>query len=269
MRLCYDLDNLDNRDPALIAKFHRLFMGILRWYFRAEVRGLERIPQGAGLFVGNHSGGMLTVDSFIFGAAVYEKYGIDEAPYGLGHEVAISIPFFHHLLMPLGAVRADHKNAHRLFERGNKVLVYPGGDLDALRSYWDRNRVIFGSRRGYIRLALRANVPIIPVVSSGAHESFMILTDGKWLARLLRMDRLFRAEVCPIALSIPWGLTSGFLPYFPLRKRILIEILEPIYFEHTGEEAASDLNYVEQCHHRVHSAMQSTLEKLTAEREKS
>ncbi len=265
----YDIDSLDNRNEAFIDYLSRNVVDLLVKYFDAEVRGLERIPSGAGLYVGNHNAGMLTPDSFIFGGAVYQAHGIDAVPYGLGHEIAISLPVAHQLVMPLGAVRASHENAHRLFRRGAKVMVYPGGDRDAMRPFRLRNRIVFGGRRGYIRLAVREGVPIIPVVAAGAHSTFIVIDDLRWLARLTRMDRLFRLDVFPLVLSAPWGLTVGPLPvYLPYPSRILIEVLEPIAFERTGAEAARDEVYVLRCAQQVESTMQSALERLAAERQK-
>ncbi len=263
----YDIDSLDNRDPALLERLISVIEGVLVPYFRSEVRGLERIPPGAALYVGNHSGGLITPDTFLFGAAVYRAHGIDAVPYGLGHEFAISIPVVHQIIVPLGAVRAGHKSAHGLFSRGSKALVYPGGDYDAMRPFRHRNRVVFGGRRGYIRLALREGVPIIPVVTAGSHAGFMILDDGRWLARLIRADRLLRIKVWPITLCLPWGLVVGpALFYLPWPTRILIETLDPISFDRTGEAAANDEAYVRECADRVESAMQQALDRLAEER---
>jgi 1-acyl-sn-glycerol-3-phosphate acyltransferase len=267
MRLRYDIDSLENRDPELIDRAYRLVARPLERYFRSQVRGLERIPPGAGLFVGNHSSAMLTPDSFIFGAALYRRFGIRECPFGLGHEIAIRLPIVHQIIMPLGAVRASHENAHRLFERGHKVLVYPGGDVDALRPFRDRNRVVFGGRRGYIRLALRERVPLIPVVSAGAHATLIILDDLRPLAERLWLTRLLRVKAWPLTLSVPWGLTVGPpIVYLPLPVRIWIEVLEPIRFERDGEGAAADEDYLAECATRVEATMQAALEQLDRER---
>jgi len=263
----YDIDRLDNRDPEVIRQMIRWLEPPLWAYFRPVVRGLERIPSGAGLYVGNHNAALLSPDSFIFAIAAYHAYGMGAVPYGLGHEFAISFPVFHQILMPLGAVRASHEMAGRLFREGHKVLVYPGGDLDAMRPFRARHRVVFGPRRGYLQLAIRRGVPIIPVVTAGAQSTFIVLNEGKGTAKLLGLDRLFRIKVWPWTLSLPWGLTFGPPPpHFPLPTRIFIEVLEPISFDRTGDVAAEDPYYVERCHSRVHGAMQTALERLASDR---
>jgi len=263
----YNIDSIENRHADFIESWVAVVERFLRPYFRAAVRGLERIPDGGALYVGNHNGGLLTPDSFLFAAAVYRGRGIGAMPYVLGGELVISLPFIHQLIVPLGAVRASHANAHRLFASGKKVLVYPGGEFDAMRPSRHRHRIVFAGRLGYIRLALREGVPIIPVVSAGAHSTFFVIDDGRWLARLLHADRLLRVKVWPITLCLPWGLVVGpGLFYFPWPTRILIEILSPICFERGGESAASDETYVRTCADRVESTMQEALDRLVRER---
>jgi 1-acyl-sn-glycerol-3-phosphate acyltransferase len=265
--MLYDIDSLDNRDPKWIERFVRWVGPALHKYFRPVVRGLERIPAGRGLMVANHNGGTTSADTFVFGSALYEHGGLEALPFGLGHEVILRVPGLHQILMPLGVVRASHDNARRLFAAGHKVLVYPGGDLESVRPFRERHRIVFGPRRGYIRLALRENVAIIPVVTAGAHSTFIVLNDGRWLARKLRLDRWLRLKTWPISLSIPWGLTVGFTPpHFPLRTQIYIDVLEPISFERSGDIAATDDDYVECCHRRVTFAMQAAMDRLVAER---
>lgn len=260
---------VDERDPEFMARFVDTVLPLLEAYFRPTVRGLERIPQGPGMYVGNHNAGTLMPEVFIFGGHLFKTYGLAQCPFALGHDLAVNAPVFKKLLPKIGAVRANRENADRIFQAGHKVLVYPGGELDAMRAFRDRNRIIFGSRRGYIRMALKHGVPIIPVVTAGAHETFRVLTDGRWLAKRLRLDRLMRIEVLPITLSLPWGITLGPVFYFPFRTRILIEVLDPIRFDRSGEAAAADADYVESCHRMVHGTMEAALTRLAAEREEA
>jgi 1-acyl-sn-glycerol-3-phosphate acyltransferase len=264
----YEVDDIDQRDLGFITKIAETVGPALRRYFRTEVRGLERIADGAGLFVGNHNGGVLTPDTFIFCSALYEHSGAASLPYGLGHQIVITTPGLRHLVVPMGGVHASHENAHRLFERGEKVLVYPGGDLDTYRPFADRNRIVFGGRKGYVRLALREGVPIYPVVAAGAHSGCIVLTDGRSFAKRVPFMRRLRLEVWPVVLSFPWGLTPfPAPPYLPPPGQILIEVLEAIHFDRSGQAAADDQEYVDECDHRIREAMQATLTRLAAERE--
>lgn len=261
-----DVDSLESRDPALIRKVARLLEPLLERWFSPDVRGLEHIPRGPALYAGNHSGGFISPDTWIFAARVLAARGIDDVPYALVHQVLIRSPLLNPILTRVGGVEAKAENARRVFERGGKVLVYPGGDLDAFRPLHQAHRVVFAGRRGYVRLALREGVPIVPVVASGGHLGWIVLSDGKWLARLLRTHRTLRTEVLPITLSFPWGIAIGAPPYVPWPTSITIEVLNPIRFDRRGERAARDGDYVERCHRLVVTTMQAALDRLARER---
>jgi 1-acyl-sn-glycerol-3-phosphate acyltransferase len=261
----YDIDSIDNRDPEYFDRVVKHKSPWLYHYHKMEMRGIDRVSPGAGLYVGNHNSAGYAPDTFYFIAEIYRTYGLKEVPYGLAHEGIIQMPVFHQMMVPCGAVRASHENASRLFARDNKVLVYPGGDVDAYRPYRHRNRIVFGGRTGYIRLALKENVPIYPVVAAGAHSMIIVIDDLRPLARLTPASH--RTKVWPLTLSFPWGLSLGpiYIPPLSLPMNILMEILDPIRFERSGKEAADDESYVRQCADYVELAMQNALDLLANE----
>lgn len=261
----HNVDSLENRDPAFVAQAIGLLEPLFGSYFRPVVRGFEHVPAGAALLVGNHSGGLLAADSFLLAMALWRHCGPDAMPYSLTHEAVIRLPLYNQLLAPLGAVRASRANAERLLRAGRKVLVYPGGDEDACRRFDERDTIHFGDRRGYIRLALELDVPIVPVVTAGAHDTLIVLRDGRQLAHWLFLDRL-HIKAWPTILCLPWGLALGPLPYIPLPTRIYMQIMPPVRFERSGADAAADAAYVEACHERVLRPMEAKLTRLAAER---
>ena len=263
----YDVDSIDNRSRRAIERALAILEPALAALFHPVVRGLERIPEGPGLYVANHSGGILFPDAYALGAAIYRTCGIEDLPYVLAHDLAVRPPIANSIFPPLGGVRASPENATKLFEARRKVLVFPGGDVEALRPFKDRDKIVFGERRGYVRLAIEHGVPVIPSVTAGAHAGLIVLDDGGRIARFLGIDRSMRVKVCPIVFSIPWGLTIGFPPpYIPMPTRFFTEILEPIRFDRSGPEAANDAEYVERCHQQIVDAMQAALTRLAAER---
>ena len=112
-------------------------------------------------------------------------------------------------LRKYGTVAASQENARRALEAGAAVLVYPGGDYEVHRPSWERHRVDFGGRKGFIRLAVEQDVPIVPVVAVGGQETALFLSRGEHLARAFGLDQIFRLKVLPLSLALPWGLNVG------------------------------------------------------------
>ncbi|MEW5737096.1 MAG: 1-acyl-sn-glycerol-3-phosphate acyltransferase [Thermodesulfobacteriota bacterium] len=263
----FDPDSLSNRNPYLIDWLIPPIGWALTKYFRAEVRGVERIPKGAALYVGNHNMITYTLDTGIFLAEAYKVHGMDAMPYALQHDLGVVAPVLRRLAAFAGGMRASKENARRVFAAGKKVLTYPGGDLDACRPFRDRDKIVFGGRTGYIKLALRENVPVVPVVAAGAQAVFYILSDMRSLAKMLKLPERFRISAWPLTLSMPLGITLGPPPLLiPYPSRILMEVMEPVRFDRSGPEAAADPAYVRECADRVESAMQQTLTLLALER---
>jgi 1-acyl-sn-glycerol-3-phosphate acyltransferase len=255
--------DLDERDPDFIRERLPLMWLMASLWYRGEVRGLGNVPDsGPVLLVGNHSGGNLTPDTLVFTLAFNTYFGVERSFYQLAHNLVLSMPGLGSL-RKFGTVAASPQNAEKALESGAALLVYPGGDYEVHRPSWQRNRVDFDGRKGFIRLALAQDVSIVPVVSIGGQETALFLTRGERLARLFALDRLFRLKVLPISLALPWGLNVGdMLGHIPLPAKITIETLPPINLrEEFGPEPDLDEVY-----DHVQRLMQDTLDALAAER---
>jgi len=256
--------DLDARDPALVAAILDVARFFGQYWFRSEVEGVEHVPEhGPALLVGNHNGGFLVTDTYLTMAAIAERQGIARVVRPLAHDFVFDDPTLRMHAQRFGAIRAGQEVARCALERGDLVLVYPGGDLDTFRPFWRRNEIELGPRLGFVRLALRAQVPIVPVVSAGTHEQFIVLSRGDRLARLLLMHRWARTEVFPIAFSLPWGITSAFLPYIPLPAQTTVAFGAPLRWPKLGPEAANDDEVVRACRDQVRAAMQRLLDGIT------
>jgi 1-acyl-sn-glycerol-3-phosphate acyltransferase len=255
--------DLDERDPDYIRESLPGLWLLASLYFRAEVRGLGNIPEdGPVLLVGNHSGGNLTPDTGVFTLAFSTYFGVERPFYQLAHNLVLSMPGLSYL-RKYGTVAASHENARKALRSGAAVLVYPGGDYEVHRPIWQRHRVDFDGRKGFLRLAMQEGVPIVPVVSVGGQETSIFLSRGETIARALNLDRLFRLKVLPISLAIPWGINIGdMLGHWPLPAKITIEALPPIDLQ---EEFGDDPELDEVYEHLIRQ-MQETLDALAAER---
>ena len=205
--------DLDDRDPDWLRERLPLLWLLSTIWFRGEVRNLGNIPEkGPVLLVGNHSGGNVTPDTFIFTLAFSSYFGIERKFHQLAHNLVVTLPVSGALVRRGGTVAASHKNAEKALEAGAALLVYPGGDWEVHRPTWDGAKVDFAGRKGFIRLALDQDVPIVPVVSIGGQETALFLSRGDRLAKALRLDRLFRLKVLPISFAAPLGAQRRRLP---------------------------------------------------------
>jgi 1-acyl-sn-glycerol-3-phosphate acyltransferase len=221
--------DLDERDPDYIRENLPGAWLLASFYFRADVKGLHHIPaEGPVLLVGNHSGGNLTPDTTVFTLAFATYFGVERRFYQLAHNLVVAMPMLS-FLRKYGTVAAGHANARKALRTGAAVLVYPGGDYEVHRPSWEGGKVDFGGRKGFIRLALEEDVPIVPIVSAGGQETALFLSRGEWLAKLLRLDKTFRLKVLPISIAPPWGLNIGdMLGHLPLPAKIQQRALAPI-----------------------------------------
>src|SRR5918995_7155481 len=222
--------DLDDGDPVFIREHLPLAWLASSLWFRGEVRGMERIPEDQPvLLVGNHSGGNITPDTTVFTLAFNAYFGVERPFYQLAHNLVLTSPVGP-FLRRFGTVAASHENARKALDAGAAVLVYPGGDWEVHRPSWQSSRVDFAGRKGFIRLALDADVPIVPVVSIGGQETAIFLSHGQRLSSILRLDKLFRLKVLPVSLSLPWIINVGdFFGHLPLPAKITVQVLEPIH----------------------------------------
>jgi 1-acyl-sn-glycerol-3-phosphate acyltransferase len=258
--------SLDGRDPEFIRRvLPKLALSCER-YHTVAMSGLERLPPGPSLIVGSHNGGPLAPDMFALMVAYWQRFGVDAPAYGLMHDFIFRLPFAGGIMTKLGAVPARPANALALLERGARVLVYPGGDIDGLKAHADRHRIIFGERTGFIRVALQTGVPIVPVVSVGAHEIFHVITAGEEFARRSGWKRMTRLEVFPVVLSVPFGLSLGpAFFYLPWPVRMKLRLLDPIAWPELTPAAADDPVILRRCQHEVRDRMQAALDELVEE----
>lgn len=254
--MTFDGDALDRRDPRLIARLLPVLRPILRHYFRLRVQGLEHLPRTPALLVGNHNGGIFGPDLPCTLGTLWESLGPDAPLYALAHDFAMrQLAPLGRILQRFGAVRATPDNARRILEHGGQALVYPGGDLDAYRHFDRRHEIVLGERVGFVRVAQRARVPIVPIVAHGAHRSAYIFTEGEHIARAIRLSRWGRLDRFPLALSLPWGLAIGpWLPHMPLPFPITLRVLPPVQVDE-----ASDPRVVREA---VRSVMQGALDEM-------
>jgi 1-acyl-sn-glycerol-3-phosphate acyltransferase len=221
-------------DLQVVRRSCRVIRPLAKHYFRAEVRGLERLPAGQSVLVGHHDGGVLPMNGIVFANAWYEHYGFARPLYVLSHD------FLHQfgararrLLLDSGVIPAGRDHMDAALATGASVLVFPGAARETFRPFWRRRDIDLGGRTGFVAQAIRWKLPITPIVAAGSHETLFVLADGKRFAKAIGLRQLVRsADVWPVMAGLPWGLWAlPFLPQWPLPAKITVEVLEPIHLE--------------------------------------
>ena len=254
-----------HRDPAFIG---RQLRHVSRYtsYFSPEVRGIENLPEkGPVLLVGNHSCLFYMPDAWVVGQAITARRGLDQPAFALAYDLLFAVPAVGPFLRRIGAVPAGGPEAERALAAGALVLVYPGGDLEACRPWTERDRVDMAGRTGFVRLALRAGVPVVPVVAHGSHHAVIVLSRGQGLARALGLHRL-RINVFPILVGPPFGVTSILAPPLPMPASVTVEFLPALDWTGHGAGAATEDAVVASCYAEITDVMQGALDRLRAER---
>ena len=261
------VDSDPGPDPAYVQRLLRSSSATAK-YFSPQVRGLDNLPAtGPVLLVGNHSGMPYIPDFWITLDAIIRRRGAGSAVHMLTFDALMMTPGVGSVLRKIGAVPASPANAERALGGGAAVLVYPGGDWEACRPWWERDIVDLHGHTGFVRLALRAGVPVIPVVAHGAHHTMFVVSRGARLASALRLPQSrFRTNVLPFVVGPPLGVTA-FAPAYPppLPAAVTVQFLPPVEWTALGQDAADDDAAVQDCYTRTVWSMQSALDQLRAE----
>ncbi len=267
---------LDKRDPEFIKKIEPFLAGLWNHYFRCEIDGFDHLNEEKALFVGNHNG-MITFEVVMLFYAWYKRFGLSRRALGLAHGIAVDNFFFRWLCPKIGAIPADPQVADEAMSRGYSLLVYPGGEKEAFRTYKDRKKMDFFGRKGFIKLALRNKVPIVPIVSCGAHETYVILNRGEELAKRLGLYDRFRLHGLPItyrSIFFMWCVVTGVFTFFPLLlapaafasifvplpAKMTFRILPPIRVAEMMDPALSEEENLQKIYDHVVTTMQTVLD---------
>lgn len=193
-------------------------VGPLLWlyknYFRVRTYGIEKVPPGRLLLVGNHSG-QLPLDGAMVALSLLVEADPPRAIRSMVERWVPTLPFVSTFFARAGQVVGTPQNCIRLLENDEAILVFPEGTRGINKVFAKRYQLAsFG--QGFMRLALATGSPIVPVAIIGAEEQAPALVDLQPVARLLRMPAL--------------PITPTILP-IPLPSRYHIHFGDPMYFD--------------------------------------
>lgn len=261
----------DLYSPAFVRFFGRIMRVFCAVWFRFRFEGAERVPAGPCIFVGNHSGIGIADILCLFDAG--PRFFPGRRMCGMMHDLFVKAPLVGHVSRAMGAVRAEPAAARDAIARGRDVVVFPGGNLDACRPMNRARDVIFGSRRGYVKLALETRAVVVPIATRGSHYTYLLLPwIGTVIGSRFRKSGLGRDEVVPIPIMLPVTIVIGalfafhVLPIFWLQIAIAclllpnpvpirMRVLEPIDVYERTKHVATEKRKIEVANALVHDAL--------------
>jgi len=239
---------------------------ILDHYFRVEMTGWEHLPDNAAMLIGIHSGTWLTMDAWTLCAEWWRKFQGQRILHGTAHDALMAMPGLGQYFRNVGVIPAKRESVSAAFSAGHDVVIWPGGEVDAMRSWSKRYNVVLGGRTGFVRQAIRSGVPIVPVATVGGHDTVFVLSECRKLAKILRLKKYLRTDIAPLVLGFPFGITLEAFPmHIPYPAKIRNEILEPIEID-TDPERANDNAYVNKIYKEVESSIQEGVNRLAGRR---
>jgi 1-acyl-sn-glycerol-3-phosphate acyltransferase len=217
-------------------------------YFRFETEGFEILASSEPSLIVAYHGGPWTFDLWMLAARMHDELGY--FPRAVWHPVWWRVPGVREAVAELGGIpgRPSDADVVAIKSRGEHLVLAPGGTREGLRPFWRRRRVDFGRRRGYLRLALAHDLPIIPVVASGLDQTFLGLNDGHALSR-----RLFGTDGVPTWLGVGLGGMWPLALPFPVKIR-----------QQVGAPIRVASLPLERAHARVTATLQAMLDGLEA-----
>jgi 1-acyl-sn-glycerol-3-phosphate acyltransferase len=261
---------LDGPNQRLMRVQKPVWDVLCKYYFRLETSGWERLSEATSLLIGNHSGGSLTMDAWTFVFDWWRRFGTERVLHATAHDVLMATPGLGDYFRQAGVIPASREGVTAALSAGCDVVIWPGGDVDAMRSWRRRDEAVLGGRMGFVRTAIRSGVPIVPVATVGGHDTAFVLSEGRWIANgldhVIGLKKKLRGSQLPIVLGFPFGLTIETIPtHLPLPAKIRTELLDPIHVDHDPERV-DDRDYVESIYREVESAIQGGMDRLAKQR---
>jgi 1-acyl-sn-glycerol-3-phosphate acyltransferase len=230
---------------------------LYRYWFRAEVEGIENVPAtGGALLVSNHAGA-LPPDATMIAKAIREEH-----PHPRSLNITVEhffkgYPGFSMLLPKVGAVAAHPANVHRLlYDEEQLVLVFPEGRKGTEKLYKDRYRLRRFGRGGFVQAAMKARVPIVPVCVVGAEEAAPVFAQFNLLQKVTGLLHV------PLTPTFPHLGPLGMLTFMPAKFKL--RFLEPIHFDEPEQE--DDSSKVQTVAHEVRARIQENLFDMLSKR---
>jgi 1-acyl-sn-glycerol-3-phosphate acyltransferase len=256
---------LDGPDWGFLEVQKYLWNPVIDYWFRMDVEGWENLPEPPALLIGIHSGGPFPWDAWTVGIQWWRHFGRERPLHGTAHDALMATPLVGSYFRRMGVLPAAPDSITAALAAGRDLALWPGGERDSLRRWDQRDEAILAGRAGFVKLAIRSGVPIVPISTVGGPDAMPVIASGRRVAKALRLDRVARLKMFPIAFQVPWGLSPALLPEIPLPTKIRTAFGEPIKLDSDPARAEDD-DYVHECYERVRASIQAGMDRLARRR---
>src|SRR5581483_5178502 len=257
--------SLDGPDWGFVERQKYFWNPLMDYWFRMEVEGWEKLPDPPALLIGIHSGAPFVWDAWTVGVQWWRRFGEDRPLHGTAHDALMALPGLGAYFRRMGVLPAAPDSIASALAAGRDVALWPGGERDSLRPWTQRDEAVLAGRKGFVKLAIRSCVPIVPISTVGGPDSMPVLATGKRLAKWLQLDRVARLKMFPIALQAPWGISPALLPEVPFPTKIRTSFELPVELD-PDPERAEDEDYVEDRYELVQDRIQDGMNRLARRR---
>lgn len=257
--------SLDGPDWEFFETQKYLWNPLMDYWFRMEVEGWDNLPEPPALFIGIHSGGPFPWDAWTVGVQWWRHFGRERPLHGTAHDALMATPVVGAYFRRMGCLPARGDSISAALAAGRDVALWPGGERDSLRAWSQRDEANLAGRRGFIKLAIRSGVPIVPISTVGGPDAMPVLATGQRLAKAFRLDKVARIKMFPIALQAPWGLSPALLPEVPFPTKIRTAFQKPVELD-SDPKRADDDDYVQDRYELVQDSIQAGMDVLARRR---
>jgi 1-acyl-sn-glycerol-3-phosphate acyltransferase len=238
---------------------------LMDYWFRMEVEGWDNLPDPPALLIGIHSGGPFPWDAWTVGIQWWRHFGHERPLHGTAHDALMATPVVGTYFRRMGVLPARADSITAALAAGRDVALWPGGERDSLRAWRQRDEAILAGRTGFIKLAIRSGVPIVPISTVGGPDAMPVLATGRRLAKAFRLDKVAQLKMFPIALQAPWGISPALLPEVPFPTKIRTAFQPPVELDFDPERAEDD-DYVQDRYDLVQDRIQEGMHHLARRR---
>jgi 1-acyl-sn-glycerol-3-phosphate acyltransferase len=258
----WDLHGLDDE---VMQKQKFFWNPLMDYWFRMEMEGWENLPDAPVLLIGIHSGAPFVWDAWTVGVQWWRHFGTKRPLHGTAHDALMAMPLIGRFFRSMGVLPASQDAIVTALAEGRDVALWPGGEVDSLRPWSERDKANLAHRRGFVRVAIQTGVPIVPIATVGGADAMPVLIKGDRLSRVLRLDKALRLKVFPIAVSLPWGIAPAALPQIPLPAKIRT-LIRPAIQVDPDPKRLDDDDYIEEIYQQVESSIQEGMDTLARRR---